>query len=107
MKASLFKTISYAVSATVLLLCTSQSQAQQYYKWVDANGSTHYTTTPPPKGTKRLDKVATYATHHTHSPSTKTQDTTKEAQNAPHHTEAVTEEAVTPSASTASTASER
>ena len=24
------------------------------------NGSTHYTTTPPPKGAKRLDKIATY-----------------------------------------------
>jgi hypothetical protein len=27
---------------------------------VDQSGSTHYTTTPPPKGAKRLNKVSTY-----------------------------------------------
>lgn len=42
--------------------CSSQNYAQQYYKWIDANGSTHYTTTPPPKGAKRLDKFPTYGT---------------------------------------------
>lgn len=34
--------------------------AQNFYKWVDRNGSTHYTTTPPPKNAKTLSTVATY-----------------------------------------------
>ncbi|MCH4246452.1 MAG: DUF4124 domain-containing protein [Acinetobacter populi] len=36
------------------------SYAQNFYKWVDANGSTHYTATPPPKNAKKISKVATY-----------------------------------------------
>ncbi|MEB3753582.1 DUF4124 domain-containing protein [Acinetobacter sp. MD2(2019)] len=36
--------------------------AKDYYKWVDAQGSTHYTTTPPPKvkGIKNHGKIQTY-----------------------------------------------
>ncbi|VXA56117.1 conserved exported hypothetical protein [Acinetobacter proteolyticus] len=64
MKSSYLKTILYAIGGTALLLCSSQNYAQQYYKWVDAKGSTHYTTTPPPKGAKRLDKVSTYGNSH-------------------------------------------
>jgi hypothetical protein len=59
---SYLKTSLYAVATTTLLLCSSQNYAQQYYKWIDANGSTHYTTTPPPKGAKRLDRISTYGT---------------------------------------------
>ncbi|USA47076.1 DUF4124 domain-containing protein [Acinetobacter sp. C26M] len=71
MKLSYLKTISYFITATTLLLCSSQNYAQQYYKWVDAKGSTHYTTTPPPKGAKRLDKVSTYGnSHQTANPTT-------------------------------------
>lgn len=35
---------------------------QDYYKWVDSNGSTHYSTTPPPKakGVKTRGKIKTY-----------------------------------------------
>ena len=33
---------------------------KNFYKWVDKNGSTHYTTTPPPSTAKRLGKVETY-----------------------------------------------
>ena len=36
------------------------SHAQQFYKWVDQKGSTHYTTTPPPKNAKRQGKIETY-----------------------------------------------
>ncbi|MGN5766213.1 DUF4124 domain-containing protein [Acinetobacter calcoaceticus] len=64
MKPSYLKSISYTLATTALLLCSSHNQAQQYYKWIDANGSTHYTTTPPPKGAKRLDKVSTYGSSH-------------------------------------------
>lgn len=74
MKSTYLKTSLYTILTTTLLLCSSQNYAQQYYKWMDKNGSTHYTTTPPPKGAKRLDKVATYGNHQT------TQVTTPETQ---------------------------
>lgn len=60
MHASYLKTSLYALATTALLLGSSQNHAQQYYKWVDAKGSTHYTTTPPPKSAKRVNKIATY-----------------------------------------------
>lgn len=34
--------------------------AQKFYKWVDSEGVTHYTTTPPPG--KKVDLVKTYNT---------------------------------------------
>ena len=34
--------------------------AQDFYKWVDANGSTHYTLSPPPHNTKKLGSISTY-----------------------------------------------
>lgn len=34
--------------------------AQKFYKWMDANGSTHYTTTPPPKNARNVSQVHTY-----------------------------------------------
>lgn len=34
--------------------------AQNFYKWVDAKGSTHYTATPPPSSAKKKSKVETY-----------------------------------------------
>lgn len=40
---------------------SSVASAQNFYRWVDANGSTHYTTTPPPKGSKNVGKVTTFA----------------------------------------------
>ncbi|ENX44649.1 DUF4124 domain-containing protein [Acinetobacter sp. NIPH 2100] len=80
MKSSYLKTSLYIISTTALLLCSSQNYAQQYYKWVDANGSTHYTTTPPPKGTKRLDKVSTYGNNRqTTNPSHQTNQAAPEA----------------------------
>lgn len=60
MNLSYLKTSLYAAVATAILVYSSQSQAQQYYKWMDKNGSTHYTTTPPPKSAKHLNKVSTY-----------------------------------------------
>ena len=41
----------------------SASHAKQYYKWVDSKGSTHYTTTPPPKNARSQSKVNTYGYH--------------------------------------------
>ncbi|ENU29289.1 hypothetical protein F991_02851 [Acinetobacter sp. CIP-A165] len=107
MSVSYFKTSLYTATATMLILCTNQVHAQQYYKWVDANGSTHYTTTAPPKGAKRLDKVATYATKNSQQPTPKPQDTAKEEHDASHHQAATTESSPTPAPSEASTTSER
>ena len=36
--------------------------AREYYKWVDAKGSTHYTATPPPKSAKKQGRVETFGT---------------------------------------------
>ena len=44
---------------TLLLISNVSIYAKEFYKWVDANGSTHYTDTPPPKSTKQT-KVHTY-----------------------------------------------
>lgn len=45
---------------TSFISCT-QLQAQQFYKWVDQKGSTHYTTTPPPKNAQRQGTLDTYS----------------------------------------------
>lgn len=81
MNLSYLKTSLYTAVATVILVCSSQSQAQQYYKWMDKNGSTHYTTTPPPKSAKHLNKVSTYGSqssvkNSTPSPEQQSQDKT-------------------------------
>lgn len=50
-----------SVALTCALLSSSASLwAKDYYKWVDANGSTHYTTTPPPKSAQKKGKIQTY-----------------------------------------------
>ena len=46
--------------ALALSTMSSQSIAKDFYKWVDANGSTHYTTTPPPKNAKNQGKLQTH-----------------------------------------------
>lgn len=51
---------SSALSVLFILGATQFSHAEKFYKWVDAKGSTHYTTTPPPKNAKKLGKVSTY-----------------------------------------------
>jgi len=43
-----------------ILLSSPMVQAKEYYKWVDQNGSTHYTATPPPKTAKKKGKIETY-----------------------------------------------
>lgn len=52
--------LSCLSASLILIFATSAVSAKQYYKWVDANGSTHYTTTPPPKTAKKKGKVDTY-----------------------------------------------
>ena len=56
-----FKTSLLSVAlVSITAFTTTQSFAKQYYKWVDANGSTHYTATPPPAKAKKHGKVETY-----------------------------------------------
>ena len=76
MNLSYLKTSLYTVVTTAILVCSNQSQAQQYYKWMDKSGSTHYTTTPPPKSAKHLNKVSTYGSQ----PSVKNSTPTSEQQ---------------------------
>ena len=47
-------------TSLILAFTTSPVMAKTYYKWVDSNGSTHYTTTPPPKNAKKKGSVETY-----------------------------------------------
>ena len=44
-------------------LSSTTSFAKEYYKWVDAKGSTHYTATPPPKSAQKKGKIATYGSN--------------------------------------------
>ena len=58
--------LSFARNASLLatlMLVSTTNFAQDYYKWVDSQGTTHYTKTPPPKSSKNLGKVATQGFH--------------------------------------------
>ena len=55
-----FARIAACLVGMGLAMSTTQSFAKTYYKWVDNQGSTHYTTTPPPKTAKKKGKVDTY-----------------------------------------------
>ena len=55
-----FHLISRITLACALIGSSATLWAKDYYKWVDANGSTHYTTTPPPKSVQKKGKVQTY-----------------------------------------------
>ena len=66
----------------VLFLCSTLGHSQNYYKWVDANGSTHYTVSPPPQNVKKLGSVSTY--QNTNEPSKNSPSSQKPIQN-PYH----------------------
>ncbi|OAL80033.1 hypothetical protein AY606_05175 [Acinetobacter sp. SFB] len=67
MSSSLIKTGFMAACVTFSLSSTT-GFAKEYYKWVDAKGSTHYTSTPPPKSAKKKGKVDTYGATHSSTP---------------------------------------
>lgn len=60
-----FKKQKYYINFVIILssFMSCALQAQPYYKWIDAKGSTHYTLTAPPKGAKKQGKVETYSSH--------------------------------------------
>lgn len=70
------------LSSMAFCLTSLDLSAKEYYKWVDAKGSTHYTTTPPPKNAQRKGKVNTYgATTTTQSaPAKSQQEVSREAE---------------------------
>lgn len=54
------KSIFLGATLSLLSSVPSLSFAKEYYKWVDSKGTTHYTTTPPPKSSKSRGKIDTY-----------------------------------------------
>ncbi len=62
MKAAQHSIIASLIGLSFLGFTTTSFAQQDYYKWVDSHGSTHYTTTPPPKvkGVKTRGKIKTY-----------------------------------------------
>lgn len=87
---------THLISFGVLLLAGSmspQSFAKEFYKWVDSNGSTHYSANPPPKNARHKTKVETYG----HPVSTPTLPTnTQPAVNTPVDANSSTSEAPKP-----------
>ncbi len=57
------RVLTCAGALSISLFFIQPSMAQDYYKWVDASGSTHYTKNPPPKNAKNKGKVETYGWH--------------------------------------------
>ena len=77
-----FKTSLLSVAlVSITAFTATQSFAKQYYKWVDANGSTHYTTTPPPAKAKKHGKVDTYGASRSSSSAPVQNNTTSQPQN--------------------------
>jgi hypothetical protein len=81
-------TLGTMISALVFCVSAQSTMAQNFYKWVDAKGSTHYTTTPPPNSAKKKGKVETYGWKNSTAPAAATeaspaaQSAAKEAENA-------------------------
>jgi hypothetical protein len=71
MSSSLIK-LGFMAACVTFSLSSNTGFAKEYYKWVDAKGSTHYTTTPPPKSAKKKGKVDTYGASHSATPSQST-----------------------------------
>lgn len=59
MTMSSLKLCLVAIGSVALLGLASHGHAQHFYKWVDKNGSTHYTLTPPPKNAKKQGRIFT------------------------------------------------
>lgn len=51
----------YSLITLILSIYPTTTYPQDFYKWVDASGSTHYSATPPPSSAKKLGSVSTYS----------------------------------------------
>ena len=80
------KTILLSAIFTTVTMSTTVTHAKQYYKWVDSKGSTHYTTTPPPKNARSKSKVNTYGYHGSSTSVTAPSTQTNTNQTAPQNT---------------------
>ncbi|KKW81988.1 DUF4124 domain-containing protein [Acinetobacter bereziniae] len=80
-------TVFVSTIFALLSVTTATSHAKQYYKWVDSNGSTHYTTTPPPKNARNKTKVDTYGYRGTPSPTNQPTAQQTAPQNNPSNTQ--------------------
>lgn len=78
---------SLSAIAGIFLLSTTTTFAKEYYKWIDRNGSTHYSATPPPKSAKSRGKIDT---HGYYSPTASTNNKTSAQSNTPAQTSAPT-----------------
>jgi hypothetical protein len=47
----------HSVITLILSIYPATTYLQDFYKWVDAKGSTHYTATPPPSNAKKKSKI--------------------------------------------------
>ena len=50
----------HSVITLILSIYPATTYPQDFYKQVDASGSTHYSVTPPPSNAKKLGSVSTY-----------------------------------------------
>ncbi|MFV5490420.1 DUF4124 domain-containing protein [Acinetobacter sp. ASP199] len=78
MKRSLFAILT---STLLLSFVSGNTMADQYYKWVDAKGVTHYTKTPPPKNAKKAGKVETYGWKNSAPTSPRSTDPVEQTEN--------------------------
>lgn len=51
----------YSAITLILSIYPATTYPQDFYKWVDASGSTHYSATLPPSSAKKLGSVSTYS----------------------------------------------
>lgn len=94
-----FHLISRVALTCALLSSSASLWAKDYYKWVDANGSTHYTATPPPKSAQKKGKIQTYGWANS-SPSQSRSDAEPIAKEAAKAAQQAVEEKTNPPAAT-------
>ena len=103
------KKISLIASLCAFSLSSTAVFAQDYYKWVDSKGSTHYTKTPPPKNAKKKTKVDTYGWHNSAPTASRTQNTSapSEVSNTTNSADKTAQQAANPAPVAASHSSEK
>ena len=58
---TLFRHAAVILCLSAFVSISTTASAQNFYKWVDSKGTTHYTQTPPPQGAKTTGQVRTFA----------------------------------------------
>ena len=76
------RTLKMAVNTLIIssiVMASGHALADNFYKWVDSQGTTHYTKTPPPKTAKKRSTVETYGFTPPSDGTTATEPTTPSA----------------------------